>query len=271
MRPDAPATPRRRAASRPAPAARPRRAGPRRSRTGTTRVRARSDRRHDATGPRPAARVIVVQFGTAIIRASPRSASGFTSGIESGTPGSMRNAERVVDAGDAHLRGLRHEGPGDGGAGAHERNVDAAQGVEGEFAHDVALAGKVDLRARGTRGREWDELIDGEVAAPRGCGPSPGRRLRWLRRPRPSSLSTLPYASTITGPPGRRRRSDVGPPRLRALPHPDGGRDRGLRLDPRARPHHAVLTVAARPAVRPAGVRPTAAVRPRALVLRAHR
>ena len=36
---------------------------------------------------------IVVQFGTATIRGDPSNASGFTSGITSGTSGSMRNPD----------------------------------------------------------------------------------------------------------------------------------------------------------------------------------
>jgi len=39
--------------------------------------------------------VIVVQLGTATMRGEPSSASGFTSGIESGTAGSIRNADEL--------------------------------------------------------------------------------------------------------------------------------------------------------------------------------
>ena len=55
-----------------------------------------SDRRPAArcSGPTASIAVIVVQLGTAITRGAgePSRASGFTSGIESGTSGSIRNA-----------------------------------------------------------------------------------------------------------------------------------------------------------------------------------
>ncbi len=53
-----------------------------------------SDRRPAArcSGPTASIAAIVVQFGTATIRGEPASASGLTSGIDSGTAGSIRKA-----------------------------------------------------------------------------------------------------------------------------------------------------------------------------------
>ena len=119
-------------------------------------------------------------------RADPSSASGFTSGIDNGTSGSMRNALElsmhiVPFAAASGMNDSR-----DGGPGADERHIDPAQEVAVSSRTSIGLAAEAARWRPPTARRRAATARRRGSAARRGCGSSPGRRPRWLRRRRPS-------------------------------------------------------------------------------------
>ena len=108
--------------------------------------------------------MIVVQFGTAMMRGDPSSDSGLTSGIVSGTSGSMRKAlelsmHTVPFAAASGMNDLDTEAPALTSATStpRRRSRDSSRTSYGPPRKDTR-------GARGPRGRERQQLVDGEAA-----------------------------------------------------------------------------------------------------------
>ena len=131
---------------------------------------------------------IVEQLGLAMIPSCHARSSGLTCDTTSGTAGSMRQADRVVDDRRAALRRLGRERLRRVAAGAEQRDVDAFERLgRRELDLDLAAADG-HAPARGPLGREQAQLRHRERASRAGPGSSSGRRRRWRRRRRRSGI-----------------------------------------------------------------------------------
>ena len=107
--------------------------------------------------------VMIVQFGTATIFGEPSSASGFTSGIDSGTPGSMRNADElsmqvVPRAAASGMKDRETSAPAETSA----TSTPARAATESSLDFDIART-EANGEPRRARRSERDELVDGKA------------------------------------------------------------------------------------------------------------
>ena len=152
----------------------------------------------------------------------------------------------------------RHEGPGDGGAGADQATStprrasrDSSRTTWSSPANSTCVpAEREDASGTNSSTGNRRSCEDAGHLPADGTGGSDDRDLHRSQPYRTLRRSAGPSGTATTGASARDRPAWSSTPSrsanwsllgCRALPHPDGGRGRGFALDPRARPHHAVL------------------------------